>query len=105
MERLKLAGTASEKRSACLQEELAASPDDTNVARTSMHCCCEQNTLSPSFMTKQTIVLRARLARKVRRTHEKNGAWTVPLWFLGGPTRLFLQDDKQISRNLEASFD
>lgn len=53
MERLKLEGTASEKRSVCLQEEFAASPDDTNVARTSMHCCCEQNTLSPSFMTKQ----------------------------------------------------
>lgn len=61
MERLKLAGTASKKRSACLQEEFAASP---NVARTSMHCCCEQNTL----------VFSARLARKVRRTHEKNGA-------------------------------
>ena len=64
MERLKLAGTASKKRSACLQEEFAASPDDTNAARTSMHCCCEQNTL----------VFSARLARKVRQTHEKNGA-------------------------------
>ena len=87
MERLKLAGTASEKRSACLQEEFAASPDDTNVARTSMHCCCEQNTLSPSFMTKQTIVLRARLARKVRRTHGKNGQFRFGQFrfgFLGG---------------------
>ena len=38
----------------------------------------------PSFLyDKTTIVLRARLARKVRRTHEQNGAWTVPLWFLG----------------------
>ena len=52
MERLKLARTVSEKRSACLQKEFAASPDD-HVARSSMHCCCEQNTLSPSFMTKQ----------------------------------------------------
>ena len=31
-----------------------------------------------------TIVVSARLTRKVRRTHEKNGAWTVTLWFLGG---------------------
>ena len=46
-------GTASEQRSACLQEKFAARPEETNVARKSIHCCCEKNTLSPSFMTKQ----------------------------------------------------
>ena len=84
MERLKLAGTASEKRSACLQEEFAASPDDTNVARTSTHCCCEQNTLSPSFMTKQRSSLVLVLREKWDEPTKKNGAWTVTLWFLGG---------------------
>ena len=37
----------------------------------------------PFLYEETTIVLRARLTRKVRQTHEQNGAWTVPLWFLG----------------------
>ena len=61
-------------RSACLQEKFAARPDETNVAR--------EHTL-PFLYEETTIVLRARLTRKVRRTYEQNGAWTVPLWFLG----------------------
>ena len=51
-----------------------ARPDETNVAR--------EHTL-PFLYEETTIVLRARLTRKVRQTHEQNGAWTVPLWFLG----------------------
>ena len=50
----------------------AAHSDNTNVAHTSMHCYCKQDTLPPSFITKQET------------THEQNGTWTVSLWFLGG---------------------
>ena len=44
---------ASQERLACLQEKFAACSDNTNVAHTYMHCYCEQNTLPPSFTTKQ----------------------------------------------------
>ena len=84
MERLKLTGTASEKRSACLQEEFAASPDDTNVARTSMHCCCEQNTLSPSFMTKQRSSLVLVLREKWDEPTKKTALGQFRFGFLGG---------------------
>ena len=44
---------ASQERLACLQEKFAAHSDNTNVAHMSMHCYCEQDTLPPSFTTKQ----------------------------------------------------
>ena len=44
---------ASQERLECLQEKFAAHSDNTNVAHTSMHRYCEQDTLPLSFTTKQ----------------------------------------------------
>ena len=53
--------------------------------RSHVHALLLRANHAVSFLYDETtIVLSARLARKVRRTPEKNGAWTVPLWFLGG---------------------
>ena len=108
MERLKLAGKASEQRSACMfAGGVCCTSNDTNVARTFMHCCCEQNTVSFLF-DETTIVLSARLTRSYKksktnpRKKRRMDSSALVSWRL---TRFFLQDDNHISRNLEVSFD